>query len=615
MARCSGGANACNCIIHAGQGIAAPGNGSLADPTTISVRASRDAANCVRFGSDGGLFVPCREGESQDTCGISVGNLPTERLVFGRGGAGRLLAPDHTLTSFRRAVELGLDGSHALVRELGDGTPVCYPSETMTNQTGIPGITLAGMGVGGYKNVPIRTGWNPSSTLNLGGRHGFFGFGERDRVGGVTLAEVLDTVGRRAVLNLELIPPYSEAFPHKVLSHIYRYCAQEAIIVSSRIIDDLEPFVTANIPTWLVVPDAASADENPPSLLLDRGVEWMSGRVGLVTTDQFVAYATAGIHTIGYMCNRHYDWEYLDEIGARGCLSDDALYMTADPDRYRSKTMAEPLDYPQVQPGVMGYWTDQRINLPSGPGVPGEVYWPNQGRGFYFPIEYSSSRSFYMPLRGATAQDEPDGTPYRTPSGIFDVSMGFVNPIPWPDDYTLEIDMSYRDTPSQNRTAGLLLGLPDDRAHEDRANAGDPFWIAGLSWTGAVYVERWENGSIIANHRQQGPQLAEDVFYRVRLTVTPESVTFSKLTASGQVQVSATVTDSSLRGPYTSWYKKETNADGSWSPFAVAWRNLEIYSNSDPGERVSMTAPLPSEKPPVQDVPGRPGMGPGDSAV
>src|SRR5699024_4925851 len=163
MARCSGGAS-CNCIINPGQGINLTGNGGLNQPYVPSVRVSRDAGNCVRFGSDGGMFSPCSDEDAADICGISVGNLPEERLVFGRGGAGRLLAPDHTLASFRRAVELGLDGSHAHVRELGDGTPVCFPSAQMTNQTGIDDLALADMGVGGYKNVPIRAGWNTTET-------------------------------------------------------------------------------------------------------------------------------------------------------------------------------------------------------------------------------------------------------------------------------------------------------------------------------------------------------------------------------------------------------------------------------------------------------------------
>lgn len=597
MSRCGCTTGACSCIIQPGQGTSIPGNGSIANPYVPSVRLSRDAGNCLRFGSDAGLFGPCDADEAQDICGISVNNLPDERVVFGRGGAGRLLAPDHSLESFKRAVDLGLDGSHAHVRELGDGTPVCFPSASLENQTGLEGVTLADMGVNGYKTLPIRSGWNTEVTTNLGRRHGFFGFGESDRVGGTTLAEVLATVGRRSVLMLEMFPPYSDSFPDKVLSLIFRYCSQEAVIVASRIVEDLEPFANAGIPTLAVIPDADAAAVNPPSRLADLGIEWMSGRVGLVGTDDFLGYSTAGINVIGYMCNRHYQWAYLDEIGARGCLSDDGLYMTGDPGRYRSPTMAESLQQPQVQPGMMGYWTDQRIHeLSEGPGVPGEVYFPHQGRGFYFPRDYpGAAAAFYMPGRGPSSVDEYSGAPYRTSSGVFDVLTGWLNPIPDPTTYTFDLEMSYRDTPGVNRPAGLLLGLGDDRAYEDVLAANLPFWAVGLRWNGSLFCERWENGSQVSTDYTDGPQLVEDTFYRIRIVVTPEAVTIQRLSSAGAVQTEASVADSATRGPYTALFKNEVR-DGQWYPFAVAWRNLSVTgpgvtTRGAAGARIRQSAP------------------------
>lgn len=594
MARCSGGAS-CNCIITPGQGMTVPGNGGLNQPYVPAVRVSRDAGNCVRFGSDGGVFSPCSEDEAADICGISVGNLPEDRLVFGRGGAGRLLAPDHTLTSFRRAVELGLDGSHAHVRELGDGTPVCFPSTRMTNQTGIPDLALADMGVGGYKNVPIRSGWSTADTSNLGNRHGFFGFGEPDTVGGTTLAEVLATVGRRSVLLLQMLPPYSEEFPEKVLRLINRYCAHEAVIVGSTDLDDLEPFITAGLPTCMFLESEAAADENPPATVQERGVEWVAARVRDVTTTQMVGYSTSGMQLIGFMCSRHHDWVYLDEIGARGCISDDALYMTMDPTRYRSPTMAEKLNHPQVQPGMLGYWTDPRRDLTDGPGQPGEVYWPHQGRGFYFPRDYDAANAFYMPMRGPSSQPEPNGTGYRTPSGVFDVSMGFVNPIPWPDNVTIDVQISFRDTPAINRPAGLLLGLDDDRAYEDRLEAGGAYWTAGIRWTGSLFVERWQDGSRQSYYTVGTRQLTEDAFYRLRFIITPESVAVQRLSASEEVEFEAIVQDPATRGPYSAFFKNEINPDGGWAPYAVAWRDLVITPNATEGQRVPMRGPVEDE--------------------
>lgn len=574
MARCGGGSG-CQCVIQPGQGIRVTGNGSPGAPIVTSVAMSGDAGNCARFGSDGGVYAPCGGGEGEDICGISVDNLPQERLVFGRGGCGRLLAPDHAKVSFQRAVDLGVDGSHAHLRELGDGTPVCFPNEAMTNQTGIAGISLSSMTAGGYANVPIRAGWSETETVNLGGRHGFFGFGESDAVGGMTLAQVLEMVGRRAVLLLQMIPPYSESFPERVLSMILRYCAQESVIVASDQIDDLDIFTNAGIQTCLFIPSSEAADENPPAAVAARGVEWVAFRFKSGPTDaQVIGYGTAGMSTIGYMANRHSDWQALDALGARGVISDDALYMTMDPDRYRSRTMQESLIHPQVQPGLLGYWTDARQNQSSGPGQPGEVYWPHQSRGFHFPRNHpTAAQGFYMPGRMATAADEPSGVPYRTPSGVFDVIMGFFCPIPW-ESWRLEFDLSFRDTPASNRSAGIMFNLPDDRAFDDRQAEDGTYWVGGLSWTGEVFIERWENNVLINEAGTPGPQLTEDAFYRLRYTVTPTTVRLDKLNASGGVQVTAQLSDPNLRGPYAAWYKKETTPNNTWTPFASAVRNM-----------------------------------------
>lgn len=604
MSRCGCGAGACSCINTAGPGHRVTGNGSIGTPYVHSARLSNDAGNGLRFGSDGGLFAPVDDDTAADICGVSVNNLPTDRLVFGRGGCGRLLGPDHTITSLQRAVDLGVDGSHLHVRELGDGTPVVYPATAMANQTGLAGLTLNDVTAGGYANVPIRAGWNaslPSPQASLGGRHGFFGFGEHDQVGGVTLAEAFEKVGRRLVMLLQMIPPYSSTFPQRVLDMIFRYCVHESTIVGTRVLDDLDLFVNAGIPGCLFLDLVSQADEAPPAQVVSRGVEWVAARLGTPgpTDTQILGYATAGLNVVGFMASRHHQWTQLDAVGARGCISDDALYMTMDPARYRSRTMAETLTHSQVQPGLLAYWTDPHLELPSGPGQPGEVYWPHQARGFYYPPDWPGIvQAFYMPGRMDTPTvDQPSGIPYRTPSGTFDVNIGFFCPVPDPENYVLEAEVSFRDTPTTNRSAGFILCMPDDRSFEERFAAQDPYWVAGISWSGQVFVERWANGALAVDNRVQGTQLVEDEFYRVRVTVTPSAISMARLSPTGTVLNEATVTDPTLRGPYLAWYKKETTPTNVWDPFATAWRNMVM---TGPGinaaaARVPMSAPADPE--------------------
>lgn len=586
MARCGGGAS-CQCVTQGGLGVTVTGNGSAAEPFQIRARASGDAGNCLRFGSDGGLYSPCSGEEGQDLCGVSVANLPEERVVFGRGGAGRLLAPDHTKVSFQRAVDLGVDGSHVHVRELGDGTPVCYPASSVTNQTGITNLTLGDLTAGGYANLPIRIGWDPDNAENnLGNRHGFFGFGEQDDIGGMTLAQVLELVGRRAILLFQMIPPYTAEFPQRVMDMIFRYCAHESVIIATRLLDDLDMFIDAGIQTCLFVDLETQADENPPATVAARGVEWVAARIQRgpsqagPTPAQILGYSTAGLKVIGFMANRHYQWEFLDSVGAIGCISDDPTYMTMDPTRYRSRNMEESLTFPQVQPGLQGYWTDNRFELASGPGSPGEVYWPHQGRGFYYPPNWPGiAQALYFPGRMQTAALEPSGVPYRTPSGVFDVLMGFMCPLPW-EEYVLEAQVSFRDTPTTNRSTGFVLNVPDDRSFDDLQQGAGSYWVAGLSWSGQIFVERWENNVLVNDARTQGTALTEDAFYSLRVTVTNESVRIDRLSPLGPVQFTAELADPLQRGPYLFWYKKETTPQNAWDPFATAWRNISITQAS-----------------------------------
>src|SRR5690554_5352072 len=103
MSRC-GHAGQCNCVLVDGQGTRFTGIGTPAQPGAYNVRLSSESGNALRFDGQGALYAPRGEGGASG-CGVSVEGLPQERLVIGRGGAGRLLAPDHTMTSMTRAID------------------------------------------------------------------------------------------------------------------------------------------------------------------------------------------------------------------------------------------------------------------------------------------------------------------------------------------------------------------------------------------------------------------------------------------------------------------------------------------------------------------------------
>lgn len=134
MSRC-GHAGQCNCVLVDGQGTRFTGIGTPAQPGAYNVRLSSESGNALRFDGQGALYAPYGEGGASG-CGVSVEGLPQERLVIGRGGAGRLLAPDHTMTSMTRAIDLSLRAVHVRCRPLSDGTPVAFPALSVRNQSG-----------------------------------------------------------------------------------------------------------------------------------------------------------------------------------------------------------------------------------------------------------------------------------------------------------------------------------------------------------------------------------------------------------------------------------------------------------------------------------------------
>ena len=136
MARCGCAENRCTCVFDAGPGIDIGGTGNPEQPARIGVRISPDPGNCLRIDSQGRLYGPCDESGEFDRCGVSVEGLPEDHLVIGRGGAGRLLAADHTMRSITRALDLSLPAVHIRCRPLSDGTPVAYPALSIRSQSG-----------------------------------------------------------------------------------------------------------------------------------------------------------------------------------------------------------------------------------------------------------------------------------------------------------------------------------------------------------------------------------------------------------------------------------------------------------------------------------------------
>lgn len=625
MARC-GHTGQCNCVVNPGPGVRVTGIGTPEQPYEVAARLSSDSGNRLRFDGQGALYAGGGGGDEQG-CGVSVAGLPEEHLAIGRGGAGRLLAPDHTLRSLTRAIDLSLPAVHVRCRPLSDGTPVAFPALSTRNQAGdyaqvqrwepLEGnhadYWVPNLDVSAYKTMPIYAGWdrqlrverawttyNPGGGLdpvrynqgNLGGRWGFFGFGERQEVGGLTLSEVLSHVGLRTVVVIEMAAT-SSTFVALVMEMIRRHCAQEAVIVAAQDPQDLETFTEENIATMLWLPDEEAAGDHPPEQVTDAGIDWVN-ITSEVDDSTIVGYTSAGLDVVLSTLTRHHHWTRVDDVGARGCLSDDPVYMMGfdDPQMHRISSGHSSLRHHGVLPGQLSYRTDN------------ETYWPPWSRGEklmgWGPDGTSTGPvPLLPPLSGADATQwsgSDDPVPLRSlsgyglliprsdagvepPNGVFDILAGWLCPIEEPVSYAIEYQVSFCTDPDQGgRNIGIFFGLPDDRSYWDHMEAGTSFWQATLHRNGVLNLRRYEGGEI-ADEETVDTEASLNIgsWYRHRVVVDDVSVRLERISFEGEVLHTLEM-DGEAAGPYWMLFKNELGGDGQAYPFTSGHRQLWLES-------------------------------------
>lgn len=625
VARC-GHTGQCNCVINPGPGVQVRGIGTPEQPYEVAARLSSESGNRLRFDGQGALYAGGSGGGEQG-CGVSVAGLPEEHLAIGRGGAGRLLAPDHTLRSLTRAIDLSLPAVHVRCRPLSDGTPVAFPALSIRNQTGDyaqlqqwPELQpdhadywVPNLDVSAYKTMPIFAGWdrtlrverdwttyNPGGGLdpirynegNLGARWGFFGFGERQQAGGLTLSEVLSHVGLRTVVMIEMAATTPQ-FLALVLEMIRRHCAQEAVIVAAQDLQDLEAFTEENIATMLWLPTPESVADNPAGQVADAGVGWVNITSEAEDSD-ITTYTSAGLDVILSTLTRHWHWGRVDDVGARGCLSDDPVYMMGfdDPHMHRVASGHSSLRHHGVLPGQLSYRTDD------------EAYWPPWSRGEklmgWGPDGTSTGPvPLLPPLSGADADQwvgSEDPLPLRSmsgyglliprsgadiepPNGVFDILAGWLCPIQEPVSYAIEYQVSFCSDPDQGgRNIGIFFGLPDDRSYWDHMEAGTSFWQATLQWNGILNLRRYENGEIVEEDSvDTETTIKVGSWYRHRVVVDDVGVSLERVSFEGEVLHSAQL-DGEAHGPYWMLFKNELGGDGVRYPFTSGHRQLWVRS-------------------------------------
>ncbi|GAB4578531.1 MAG: glycerophosphodiester phosphodiesterase [Anaerolineales bacterium] len=158
--------------------------------------------------------------------------LPHPAIIAHRGAS--RYAPENTLTAFQLALEQGADGLEFDVRLSADGYPVVFHDATVRHRTN---------GQGWVAKLPLAE----LQKLDAGN-------GERIP----TLEQVLEAVGGKTLLNIELKPilRHTHLLSEKVVEAVKRYRLEESVLFSSFSVPALKVMahLAPDIPRGLLLP-------------------------------------------------------------------------------------------------------------------------------------------------------------------------------------------------------------------------------------------------------------------------------------------------------------------------------------------------------------------------
>jgi len=151
-------------------------------------------------------------------------NASSSPIIFGHRGA-KKYAPENTLASFKLALEMGADGIELDTQLTSDGQVVAYHDATVDRTTN---------GHGKVSKLPLA---------ELRGLEAGSFFSEKFRGEKIsTIDEVFETIGKRAVFNMELknfSTPF-DSLVEKLCDVVRRHAMQKNIIFSSFLPWDLK---------------------------------------------------------------------------------------------------------------------------------------------------------------------------------------------------------------------------------------------------------------------------------------------------------------------------------------------------------------------------------------
>lgn len=337
----------------------------------------------------------------------------------------------------------------------------------------------------------------------------------------LTLADALAALGRKRRMSIEAKVQGQAAL---LAADVMDADLGRSVLASTAFWSDVPALVSAGLPHVGYVMTTGS--EKTPAQLAAAGVTWAHlPFTAAAFTESWVDDMHAeGIRVLGYTPNRHVDVAAVLATGADGIFSDDPLYAAGalGDFRYRRRT-------------------DSFANKTFGHGhIPGSalkrgVFGSSNSWGFD-DVTNAGARTV---LAGELCPlAKTDGTPYNAATDTITI------------DFTIDVD-SQSDS---GRWMGAYVGFATDRAMNDGGTTyvDNDGYRCLINQSGTPAVQKYTNGAADgAAATQATAAITPPVTgVQMRITISPTQV---KMERRNGTTGTATLTDSTYRGPYFHW--------------------------------------------------------------
>jgi hypothetical protein len=565
------------------------GPGLAYDPGTGRIQAlvSRDGANGISFGTDGGLYGGAGGGGGA-TCQKSVAGLPAAPGVAGAESLAGLIGPYNTRAQIEYVVANDVDIAHFTVAATSDGA--AWVSDSYTGEISPDRTNLyCGGGLGGCAPVyarytpshTVRTVYNYAGSLddpypgaavasrvNSGGWYGFMAANEYLLLASDAL-RLLD--GKAvALLDCQTVGAVTNRETDNVaaaLRAVRQYCAQTWSMVGVGVLSNIATvslagatpvFMMSQVSTWGTTTTPVTAAQ-----IVSAGGSWVVIHE-FYADSVFTAFKNAGLNVLMQGASRQADKTRVTTLGIRGFLGKDPVY-TRGPGTYDYRRTRDPWDQRRMGNGQLSHMTDQGVSTGTG------------ARGYF---QHSASPSPVSP-RGLVI---PPG--FGNGGGVPTILCGWECALINPTSYTIALDMMMDTLPTgTSGKMGLIFGMTDDgNTFQYNGSDGNPknmpvnvqnYYRVYQRVNGEIGIQLWNAGVFSTLATLAGPAMAAQVYNFYLLTVTSTTVTWRRSLIDG-TQYTVNATNSALRGPYFAIEKEELNPGNSAFQFRGIYDNIVV---------------------------------------